>query len=777
MDDKQPAQAQLEEAMMFLFGRCDGARSQDNVGFNGGDASNPFLLSMKRIAQEGKTMTYGQMTTLLKKLIKYRKTQLEPAGYALPDEADIKAAVVAKGGPTYLRVNALHADEDFLYLHFIYDHYANQTNMSRLKEAFYEARSTNSKPYCGKFLRGSDEAKLAWLKDMVAHDIKGFWRFPKTPANLTLIFKYFPQSLLKLTQEAQAFMAEVAEAELQAKLEKSRMMEQKRREVEATLAAIGGINFTFGGGKTLFPHQKTGVEFAVAMGRCTNEDETGLGKTLQGLVPAWALQKRFGYKIYIVTTVSSMGDWSDLAEELGAQVEISSWDYRKIPVADNTRPSQPFVLVVDEAHKMASMDSKCTKNILALAWHWNCKATFLLTGTPLPNGRPINKYPLLLAVRSELVYPAGWQLKNYPIVWKEKDDDGVGTLLPERFKYLRRDYEIKYCGAHEEKFRGRRIWDVSGATNLYEFYRRTQYKEGQDNFSSVCSISRRKKECVKLPEKMRHMLKVEVSPEAEKVFKATVAEKWAEFEQYVVDKLEAFKAQIREEEKREATSGEVASKREDIMNAEALVKYQIFRQAGAWAKFETALEHAKTILDEGSKVVIFTSYTDVAKQLGERIEKDTGKKVQYILGEVKKEDRQLAMKDFQSETGETQVIISTAAGGEAITLTAAQHMIIVDRPLTPGRVKQWEDRIHRLTTKGTVTVYWLQLPKDLCEIDDKIDGIIQQKQIQIDAAQYGEASQGLEFVSERQLNRMALAIIEKTAKSLKRKQQGKAKVA
>jgi hypothetical protein len=73
-------------------------------------------------------------------------------------------------------------------------------------------------------------------------------------------------------------------------------------------------------------------------------------------------------------------------------------------------------------------------------------------------------------------------------------------------------------------------------------------------------------------------------------------------------------------------------------------------------------------------------------------------------------------------------------------------------------------------------VYWLQLPKELCEIDDKIDGIIQQKQIQIDAAQYGEASQGLDFVSERQLNRLAISIIEKTAKSLKRK-QGKAKVA
>jgi hypothetical protein len=70
-------------------------------------------------------------------------------------------------------------------------------------------------------------------------------------------------------------------------------------------------------------------------------------------------------------------------------------------------------------------------------------ATWLLTGTPLKNGRPINLYPLLLA--------AGHPLADNK--W---------------------DYQEYYCNAHRRAVGRRTIWDNTGAAHLDQLAKKTE---------------------------------------------------------------------------------------------------------------------------------------------------------------------------------------------------------------------------------------------------------------------------------------------------------------
>ena len=55
-------------------------------------------------------------------------------------------------------------------------------------------------------------------------------------------------------------------------------------------------------------------------------------------------------------------------------------------------------LIVDEAHFAQSLSSKRTKALLRLARHPRLRGIWLISGTPMKNGRPYQLYPLLAAM-------------------------------------------------------------------------------------------------------------------------------------------------------------------------------------------------------------------------------------------------------------------------------------------------------------------------------------------------------------------------------------------
>lgn len=231
-------------------------------------------------------------------------------------------------------------------------------------------------------------------------------------------------------------------------------------------------------GRQLFEHQRAGVARLIAQAKIILADEMGLGKTTTALVAAKAFQLAHGWRVVVVAPVSLRQNWYTEAEGVGVQIEVHSW--AKVPPP----PEADFVLIADEAHYAQTLRSQRTKGFLALAGRARC--VYALTGTPMKNGRPVNLYPLLLAI-------------GHPIA---KD---------------RRAYEQRYCDARKTRFSQ---WDTSGASNLDEL--REKARDGV--------LRRTKAQCLDLPAKTRIFRECEPSPNELIAYRETVAAKRAEID-------------------------------------------------------------------------------------------------------------------------------------------------------------------------------------------------------------------------------------------------------
>ena len=169
------------------------------------------------------------------------------------------------------------------------------------------------------------------------------------------------------------------------------------------------------------------------------------------------------------------------------------------------------------------------------------------------------------------------------------------------------------------------------------------------------------------------------------------------------------------------------------------------RQATGWtgiisntiqesAKMDRMIELVQEIVESGQKAIIFSNWesmTEVAK------EKLKSYNPAYITGATKADERMKEVERFQTDD-KCKVIIGTiGAMGTGLTLTAAQNVIFLDSPWNMALKAQAEDRAHRIGTKGTVSVITL-----CCRdtIDERIEELVEKKGQIADALVDGKIS-------------------------------------
>jgi len=425
-------------------------------------------------------------------------------------------------------------------------------------------------------------------------------------------------------------------------------------------------------GWTLFAHQKEAVRSILEQRRLILAYDMGLGKTLIGLVAAKAFAEVLGAKAVVVCPVSLKRNWLKEAAMVGVDIEVHSWG--KVPAP----PGHSFVFVADEAHYMQSLGSKRTQGALALAKSPNCVAVILATGTPIKNGRPVNLFPLLSALR-------------HPITHNQ------------------RHFEERYCGAKKTPHCA---WETKGASNLMELREAT---------SDV--IQRKTKaECLDIPSKQRVLLELELAHGVKEEYNSAMKQLMAE--------CEAKKG-------RGGGGGGGGGKgggnagwsAHDIQQ-----RMHTLRMASSKAKVEAAAELAQEALAQGSQVVIFAFFKDTVARICEELIEH---RPELLTGDVLEKNRQAKVDRFQAS--ESKCFVATfGAGGVGITLTKANVVILVDRPWTPGDAEQAEDRCHRVGQTLAVTCYWLQA----FPIDNQVDGMLEKKQANIDGVLKGKPGGG-----------------------------------
>lgn len=83
---------QLTESLLFLAGRCNGASSRDDVGFNGADTD--FGRSLALQVEKGVRLTASQQFKALEMMGKYLETQLKRNGYELPSQDELDRPIL-----------------------------------------------------------------------------------------------------------------------------------------------------------------------------------------------------------------------------------------------------------------------------------------------------------------------------------------------------------------------------------------------------------------------------------------------------------------------------------------------------------------------------------------------------------------------------------------------------------------------------------------------------------------------------------------------------------
>jgi SNF2 family DNA or RNA helicase len=147
----------------------------------------------------------------------------------------------------------------------------------------------------------------------------------------------------------------------------------------------------------------------------------------------------------------------------------------------------------------------------------------------------------------------------------------------------------------------------------------------------------------------------------------------------------------------------------------------IRKRSGKVIRLEEILDE---IIAEGDKVLCFSQFTEFAEMLLPHLAARFGTDVAYLHGGTPKKRRDEMVTRFQSADGPPIFLLSLKAGGTGLNLTAANHVIHLDRWWNPAVENQATDRAFRIGQKRNVQVH-----KFICTgtLEEKIDEMIEEK--------------------------------------------------
>lgn len=393
-------------------------------------------------------------------------------------------------------------------------------------------------------------------------------------------------------------------------------------------------------------HQKEAIQKLVENKKFILADDMGLGKTTSTIIAALESGSK---KVLIICPATLKINWkreienySDktiyIAESKNFSTEhdfvIANYDIIK-NFHDPKKKEDSVILnsnfdlvVVDEAHYIKNATAQRTKLINDIVK--NIDRLWLLSGTPMTS-RPMDYFNLLSLVDSPVA-------KNWMA------------------------YAIRYCSGYQFNAGGRKIWNVTGSSNLEELRDRT----------SGTILRRLKEDVLDLPDKI-------ITPVYLRLKSKQYEEVMGEYYDWYDKNPEESKSLT--------------------VQFSKLTKV---RQIIADEKITQTIELAENILEQDKKVIIFCNFTDSLNKITEHF----GKVAVKLDGSMSKPERQHSVDQFQDNPKVKVFVGNIKAAGVGITLTAAEAVIMNDLSFLPSDHAQSEDRAYRYGQKNNVLVYY-----------------------------------------------------------------------
>ena len=140
------------------------------------------------------------------------------------------------------------------------------------------------------------------------------------------------------------------------------------------------------------------------------------------------------------------------------------------------------------------------------------------------------------------------------------------------------------------------------------------------------------------------------------------------------------------------------------------------------------LNRVEELLDEimaaGDKVLCFTQFAEWGELLGPHLTRRYGHAPLWLHGGTRRNKRDEMVERFGQDDGPPIFLLSLKAGGTGLNLTAASHVIHLDRWWNPAVEDQATDRAYRIGQRRSVLVHKLVT---VGTIEERIDAMINSK--------------------------------------------------
>jgi SNF2 family DNA or RNA helicase len=215
-----------------------------------------------------------------------------------------------------------------------------------------------------------------------------------------------------------------------------------------------------------------------------------------------------------------------------------------------------------------------------------------------------------------------------------------------------------------------------------------------------------------LPDKLEMKVWCNLTPEQASLYQATVTDMLA--------RIEAAEEGI----KRHGLVLATMAKLKQVCNHPAHLLGDGSRLAGRSGKLARLEEICDEVMADGEKALCFTQYAEFGSMLQPYLAARLGCPVLYLHGGTSKRQRDAMVARFNDITEPAIFLLSLKAGGTGLNLTAANHVIHVDRWWNPAVEDQATDRAFRIGQTRDV-----QVRKFICvgTLEERIDAMIEEK--------------------------------------------------
>jgi SNF2 family DNA or RNA helicase len=215
-----------------------------------------------------------------------------------------------------------------------------------------------------------------------------------------------------------------------------------------------------------------------------------------------------------------------------------------------------------------------------------------------------------------------------------------------------------------------------------------------------------------LPEKQEMKVWCNLTPEQASLYQATVADMLA--------RIEAAEEGI---ERRGLVLATMA-KLKQVCNHPAHLLGDSSRLPGRSGKLARLEEICDEVVAAGERALCFTQYAEFGRLLQPHLAARLGCPVLFLHGGTPKKRRDTMVEEFQRLNEPAVFLLSLKAGGTGLNLTAANHVIHIDRWWNPAVEDQATDRAFRIGQRKDV-----QVRKFVCvgTLEERIDAMIEEK--------------------------------------------------